>query len=173
MFKYNEYSDLLNGELVVPIKKTPEGVVCLDKDGNQVLHTIDDFDFEKTVEERMFIVEDSSDEEETSSDDTPTEDSSNDSEDIPIDDSSDDIVDDSSDDIIDDSSDDSEDIPIDDSNDEPDNSEEDDSSGEERKFGESEMNAKHWIKDEYTKYMYALKLGYSPKEFRKILLWEE
>ena len=88
MFKYNELSDLLTGELVTPIKKTPEGVLCIDKDGNQVIYSISNFDFNKSPEERIFIVEDSSDD---SSDDIIPDDSSDDSsDDIPANDSSDD-----------------------------------------------------------------------------------
>lgn len=60
MFKFNELSDLINGELVTPIKKVPEGVLCINKDGEQVIYIIDDFDFDKTPEERFFVVEDDS-----------------------------------------------------------------------------------------------------------------
>lgn len=68
MFKYNELSDLLNGELVVPIKKEGDKILCL-KDGKEVTYSFDDFDFDKTIEERNFIVvDDSSDEDEIISD---------------------------------------------------------------------------------------------------------
>ena len=70
MFKYNELSDLLNGELVVPIKKKGDKILCL-KDGKEVTYSFDDFDFDKTIEERNFIVvDDSSDEDEIISDDS-------------------------------------------------------------------------------------------------------
>lgn len=70
MFKYNELSDLLNGELVVPIKKEGDKILCL-KDGKEVTYSFDDFDFDKTIEERNFIVvDDSSDEDEIISDDS-------------------------------------------------------------------------------------------------------
>lgn len=70
MFKYNELSDLLNGELVVPIKKEGDKILCL-KDGKEVIYSFDDFDFDKTIEERNFIVvDDSSDEDEIISDDS-------------------------------------------------------------------------------------------------------
>ena len=78
MFKYNEFSDLLTGELVTPIKKTPEGVLCIDKDGNQVIYSISNFDFNKSPDERIFIVDDSSDD---SSNDTQVTDSSDVSDD--------------------------------------------------------------------------------------------
>ena len=86
MFKYNELSDLLTGELVTPVKKIPEGVLCIDKDGNQVIYSISNFDFNKSPEERIFIVDDSSD-------------------DIPVIDSSDDSNDSSEDNSIDNQSD--------------------------------------------------------------------
>ena len=70
MFKYNELSDLLNGELIVPIKKEGDKILCL-KDGKEVTYSFDDFDFDKTIEERNFIVvDDSSDEDEIISDDS-------------------------------------------------------------------------------------------------------
>lgn len=70
MFKYNELSDLLNGDLVVPIKKEEDKIICL-KDNKEVIYSFDDFDFDKTIEERNFIVvDDSSDEDEIISDDS-------------------------------------------------------------------------------------------------------
>ena len=48
MFKFNELSDLANGELVTPVKKIPEGVLCIDKNGDQIVCTLEDFDFDKT-----------------------------------------------------------------------------------------------------------------------------
>ena len=70
MFKYNELSDLLNGELVEKKKKKGDKILCL-KDGKEVTYSFDDFDFDKTIEERNFIVvDDSSDEDEIISDDS-------------------------------------------------------------------------------------------------------
>jgi len=57
MFAYNELSDLLNGELVTPIKKDGENIICLNSKGEEVIYSFEDFDFDKTVEERSFIVE--------------------------------------------------------------------------------------------------------------------
>ena len=63
MFAYNKLSDLLTGELVVPLKKTQNGILCLNKDLSEVFHDYDEFDFEKSECERYIEVEDSSDEE--------------------------------------------------------------------------------------------------------------
>lgn len=57
MFAYNELSDLLNGELVTPIKKDGENIICLNSKGEEVIYSFEDFDFDKTIEERSFIVE--------------------------------------------------------------------------------------------------------------------
>lgn len=81
MFKYNELSDLLNGELVTPIQKDGDKIICLDKNLNKVYYTFDDFDFDKTEDERIFIVDDGS------SDDNSIDNSTDSS-----DDSSDDII---------------------------------------------------------------------------------
>lgn len=70
MFAYNELSDLLSGELVVPLKKEGENIICLNKNHQEVIYTFDDFDFDKTIEERSFIIEDDSSD---SSDDEPEE----------------------------------------------------------------------------------------------------
>lgn len=57
MFAYNEFSDLLNSnELVTPIKKVGENILCLNSKGEEVVYSFDDFDFDKTIEERSFIV---------------------------------------------------------------------------------------------------------------------
>lgn len=64
MFAYNELSDLLNGELVTPIKKDGENIICLNSKGEEVIYSFEDFDFDKTVEERSFIVEEESETEE-------------------------------------------------------------------------------------------------------------
>ena len=62
MFKYNELSDLKSGELVTPIKTDEEYIICLDSEGNEKKYLFDDFDFDKTIEERqieeIFIVDD-------------------------------------------------------------------------------------------------------------------
>lgn len=61
MFKYNVKSDLKNGKLVTPISATEnDTIICLDENGNEIEVNFDDFDFEKTVDERYFVVEDSS-----------------------------------------------------------------------------------------------------------------
>ena len=69
MFAYNELSDLINGELVTPLKKNGENIICINSNGEEVVYSFDDFDFDKTLEERSFIVEDSNDDssEETTS----------------------------------------------------------------------------------------------------------
>jgi len=64
MFKYNELSDLLTGELVTPLRMDEnDNIICLNKNNEEVIHTFDDFDFDKTPEERIFIVDDTSNEE--------------------------------------------------------------------------------------------------------------
>ena len=73
MFAYNELSDLINGELVTPLRKDGENIICLNSNGEEVVYSFDDFDFDKTLEERSFIVEDSNDdslEEDTSSEES-------------------------------------------------------------------------------------------------------
>jgi hypothetical protein len=61
MFKYNVKSDLKNGKLVTPISATEnDTIICLDENGNEIEVNFDDFDFEKTIDERYFVVEDSS-----------------------------------------------------------------------------------------------------------------
>lgn len=52
MFAYNKFSDLLTGELVIPIRKEGELIYCLDANNNEVVYTFDDFDFEKQEDER-------------------------------------------------------------------------------------------------------------------------
>lgn len=53
MFKWNELSDLLDGTLVTPLSKTDSGnILCLNEDGTQSEYSYDDFDFEKTIDER-------------------------------------------------------------------------------------------------------------------------
>ena len=74
MFAYNELSDLLNSnELVTPIKKVGENILCLNSKGEEVIYSFDDFDFDKTIEERSFIV---------ISDDTPEQEKPNDTEEL-------------------------------------------------------------------------------------------
>ena len=58
MFKYNELSDLKTGELVKPIQLDGEYIICLNEEGSEKRYSFDDFDFDKTPEERLFIVED-------------------------------------------------------------------------------------------------------------------
>lgn len=53
MFKYNEWSDLIDSdELVMPIRKEGTKVYCLTKDDTEVWFDFDDFDFDKTPGER-------------------------------------------------------------------------------------------------------------------------
>ena len=73
MFAYNELSDLINGELVTPLRKDGENIICLNSNGEEIVYSFDDFDFDKTLEERSFIVEDSNDD---SSDEISNNDSS-------------------------------------------------------------------------------------------------
>ena len=71
MFAYNELSDLINGELVTPLRKDGENIICLNSNGEEIVYSFDDFDFDKTLEERSFIVEDSNDD--SSEENTSTE----------------------------------------------------------------------------------------------------
>lgn len=73
MFAYNELSDLINGELVTPLRKDGENIICLNSNGEEVVYSFDDFDFDKTLEERSFIVEDSNDD--SSEENTPSKES--------------------------------------------------------------------------------------------------
>lgn len=64
MFKYNELSDLLTGELVTPLRMDEnDNIICLNKNNEEIVYTFDDFDFDKTPEERVFIVDDATNEE--------------------------------------------------------------------------------------------------------------
>lgn len=89
MFKYNELSDLLTGELVTPVQKDGDKIICIDKNLNKVYYSFSDFDFEKTVEERNFIVDDGSSDDsfDNSSESISSDDSSDDKEEekIPVD----------------------------------------------------------------------------------------
>lgn len=72
MFKYNELSDLLTGELVTPLRMDEnDNIICLNKNNEEVVYTFDDFDFDKTPEERIFIVDDAANEEPKGSQTTP------------------------------------------------------------------------------------------------------
>ncbi len=58
MFKYNELSDLLDGTLVTPLSKESNGSIrCIDSNGNECYYEFDDFDFDKTIEERASSLE--------------------------------------------------------------------------------------------------------------------
>jgi hypothetical protein len=66
MFKYNEWSDLLDSDrLVMPIRKEGTKVYCLTENDEEVCFDFDDFDFDKTPGERSqgveVIVEDEQD----------------------------------------------------------------------------------------------------------------
>lgn len=152
MFAYNELSDLINSnELVTPIKKMGDDILCLNSKGEEKIYTFEDFDFDKTIEERSFIVEedsssDSSDEEIKNSSDESSE------ENIQLDNNSDES---------------SEDIPI-----EIDSSSEDSSSSEPEPIPEPKpeqpkeysfdtINDPHWLKKDEAQ-MIAEKFGYRP-----------
>ena len=66
MFKYNEWSDLIDSDrLVMPIRKEGTKVYCLTENDEEVCFDFDDFDFDKTPGERSqgveVIVEDEED----------------------------------------------------------------------------------------------------------------
>lgn len=66
MFKYNEWSDLIDSDrLVMPIRKEGTKVYCLTENNEEVCFDFDDFDFDKTPGERSqgveVIVEDEED----------------------------------------------------------------------------------------------------------------
>ena len=86
MFAYNELSDLLTGELVIPIKKMGENIVCLNLNKEEEIYNFNDFDFDKTIEERSFIIEDDSSDNTSSEDISFSSDESNSSKDTSSDD---------------------------------------------------------------------------------------
>ena len=141
MFAYNELSDLINSnELVTPIKKMGDDILCLNSKGEEKIYTFEDFDFDKTIEERSFIVEedsssDSSDEEIKNSSDESSE------ENIQLDNSSDDSSEDSSS---------SESEPIS----EP-------KSEQPKEYSFDTINDPHWLKKDEAQ-MIAEKFGYRP-----------
>ena len=141
MFAYNELSDLINSnELVTPIKKMGDNILCLNSKGEEKIYTFEDFDFDKTIEERSFIVEedsssDSSDEEIKNSSDESSE------ENIQLDNSSDDSSEDSS-------SSESEPIP------EP-------KPEQPKEYSFDTINDPHWLKKDEAQ-MIAEKFGYRP-----------
>lgn len=100
MFKYNELSDLLNGELVTPIERTRDGVVCIDKNNNKVVYSFNDFDFNKKISERIIDNSSSDDSDDVINFDNYEYDGDSDSDDKYeyLDDSSDDNSSDSSND---------------------------------------------------------------------------
>ena len=55
MFKYGELSDLIDGSLVIPLYKTEDGQVRVRVPGSTTEYCVDfdDFDFDKTPEERV------------------------------------------------------------------------------------------------------------------------
>ena len=61
MFGYNVLSDLKNGELVTPIKKDGDFIICLNSNGEEIKVVFNEFDFDKTPDERLIVVLDSSD----------------------------------------------------------------------------------------------------------------
>jgi len=76
VFKYNELSDLKNGELVIPIKREGTKVLCINQKGEEAYYSFKDFDVDKRIEDRnkeddsseeTVIIDDSSEEEENTS----------------------------------------------------------------------------------------------------------
>ena len=76
MFKYNELSDLKNGELVIPIKREGTKVLCINQKGEEAYYSFKDFDVDKRIGDRnkeddsseeTVIIDDSSEEEENTS----------------------------------------------------------------------------------------------------------
>lgn len=57
MFGYNILSDLKNGQLVTPIRMENGIIVCLTQNGEEIECSFEDFDFEKTEEERLIEVD--------------------------------------------------------------------------------------------------------------------
>lgn len=62
MFGYNILSDLKNGQLVTPIRMENGIIVCLTQNGEEVECSFEDFDFERTEEERLIEVDNSDNE---------------------------------------------------------------------------------------------------------------
>lgn len=78
MFKYNELSDLKNGELVIPIRREGTKVLCINQKGEEAYYSFNDFDIDKKIEDRN-KVDDSSEEViiiDDSNDDSSEEDTS-------------------------------------------------------------------------------------------------
>lgn len=57
MFGYNILSDLKNGQLVTPIRMENGIIVCLTQNGEEIECSFEDFDFEKTEEERLIEID--------------------------------------------------------------------------------------------------------------------
>lgn len=73
MFKYNELSDLIDGSLVTPLSKEDNGtILCLDSTGSKVYYSFDDFDFDKTINERKTTVNKTDNSDSGSKDDSST-----------------------------------------------------------------------------------------------------
>lgn len=62
MFGYNILSDLKNGQLVTPIRMENGIIVCLTQNGEEIECSFEDFDFERTEEERLIEVDNSENE---------------------------------------------------------------------------------------------------------------
>ena len=56
MFKYNELSDLKDGRLVTPIRMEGGRVLCIMEDGTEEFFDFSDFDFDKKIEDRKFLI---------------------------------------------------------------------------------------------------------------------
>ena len=153
MFKYNELSDLKDGRLVTPIKCTDDDIIiCLDENGREIELEFNDFDFNKTVDERLFIVDDGEDSSDLITEPEPEE------EIIP------DIPDDSSNDIIQEPEPEEEIIP-----DIPDGDVINDSS-----YHENVNNSKSgWIEDSAKKIEILNMFGYDYKNLKKVNIWKD
>lgn len=54
MFKYNTLSDLIDSdELVTPIKKEGDRILCINSNNEEVYHSFEEFDFDKMPSERV------------------------------------------------------------------------------------------------------------------------
>lgn len=56
MFKYNVLSDLKDGTCVVPFKKEGNNIFCKTEDNIEITKFLSDFDFEKKVEDRGYVL---------------------------------------------------------------------------------------------------------------------
>lgn len=162
MFKYNELSDLLTGELVTPLRMDEnDNIICLNKNNEEVIYTFDDFDFDKTPEERVFIVDDTTNEEpeenQTTTKPSEPEDSTTDPETSETENNNEETTE-------------PEQIP-----EEPQNDEEEitEPVQEEPKPEESVQKKSGWIEDENEKAELLFALGYNISSLKKINIYRD